>query len=102
MLTPSPEVTTCNWPLRATIANVESYEFRYPILYLYRRQAIDSADVNAYLREITGEDFTAKDFRTWAGTVLAAQALAEAATFKSQVPEILGAAARALPAHLIA
>jgi N-methylhydantoinase B len=28
--------------LRATIANVESYEFRYPILYLYRRQAIDS------------------------------------------------------------
>jgi len=48
-----------------------------------RRQAIDSADVNAYLREITGEDFTAKDFRTWAGTVLAAQALAEVAAFKS-------------------
>ena len=38
---------------------------------------IDSADVNAYLREISGEDFTAKDFRTWAGTVLAAKALAE-------------------------
>jgi DNA topoisomerase-1 len=38
---------------------------------------IDSADVNDYLREITGEDFTAKDFRTWAGTGLAAQALAE-------------------------
>jgi DNA topoisomerase-1 len=38
---------------------------------------IDSADVNAYLREIAGEDFTAKDFRTWAGTGLAAQALAE-------------------------
>jgi DNA topoisomerase-1 len=37
---------------------------------------IDSGDVNAYLREITGEDFTAKDFRTWAGTGLAAQALA--------------------------
>jgi DNA topoisomerase-1 len=33
---------------------------------------IDSADVNRYLREITGQDFTAKDFRTWAGTVLAA------------------------------
>jgi DNA topoisomerase-1 len=43
-----------------------------------RRQTIDSADVNAYLREIAGEDFTAKDFRTWAGTVLAARALAEA------------------------
>jgi DNA topoisomerase-1 len=35
------------------------------------RQVIDSEAVNAYLREITGEDFTAKDFRTWAGTVLA-------------------------------
>jgi DNA topoisomerase-1 len=47
------------------------------------RQTIDSADVNDYLREISGEDFTAKDFRTWAGTVLAAQALAEVATFKT-------------------
>jgi DNA topoisomerase-1 len=36
---------------------------------------VGSADVNAYLREISGQDFTAKDFRTWAGTVLAAQAL---------------------------
>ena len=47
------------------------------------RQTIDSADVNTYLREISGEDFTAKDFRTWAGTVLAAKALAAVATFKS-------------------
>jgi len=39
------------------------------------RQTIDSADVNAYLREIAGQDFTAKDFRTWGGTVLAAAAL---------------------------
>ena len=38
-------------------------------------QDIKSQDVNEYLREITGEDFTAKDFRTWAGTVLAAVAL---------------------------
>ncbi len=36
---------------------------------------ITSQDVNDYLREITGQDFTAKDFRTWAGTVLAAVAL---------------------------
>jgi DNA topoisomerase I len=36
---------------------------------------ITSQDVNEYLREITGQDFTAKDFRTWAGTVLAAMAL---------------------------
>ena len=40
-------------------------------------QTIDSSDVNAYLREITGEDFTAKDFRTWAGTLRAVQILAE-------------------------
>ncbi len=39
------------------------------------RQSIGSEDVNAYLRQITGEDFTAKDFRTWAATVLAARFL---------------------------
>jgi DNA topoisomerase-1 len=33
--------------------------------------------VNAYLREISGQDFSAKDFRTWAGTVLCAAALRE-------------------------
>jgi DNA topoisomerase I len=40
-----------------------------------QRHVVESEDVNAYLREISGQDFTAKDFRTWAGTVLAAQAL---------------------------
>jgi DNA topoisomerase-1 len=39
------------------------------------RQAVDSADVNDYLRTVTGEDFSAKDFRTWGGTVLALAAL---------------------------
>jgi DNA topoisomerase-1 len=38
---------------------------------------VGSADVNDYLRDITGEDYTAKDFRTWSGTVLAALALQE-------------------------
>src|SRR5688572_817827 len=38
-------------------------------------RTVGSADVNQYVRETTGEDFTAKDFRTWAGTVLAAEAL---------------------------
>jgi DNA topoisomerase I len=38
---------------------------------------IDSADVNGYIREAAGDDFTAKDFRTWAGTVLAATALGQ-------------------------
>jgi DNA topoisomerase-1 len=39
------------------------------------RVAIGSGDVNDYLREITGEEFTAKDFRTWAGTLQAVAAL---------------------------
>jgi DNA topoisomerase-1 len=38
---------------------------------------VTSSDVNAYLREISGRDITAKDFRTWAGTVMAALALQE-------------------------
>jgi DNA topoisomerase-1 len=45
--------------------------------------SIGSADVNAYLKEISGEEFTAKDFRTWAGTILAALALQELESFDS-------------------
>ena len=48
------------------------------------RQSVSSADVNAYLRETTGEDFTAKDFRTWAGTVLALSALLEVGACESE------------------
>jgi DNA topoisomerase-1 len=48
-----------------------------------KRQVIDSSDVNAYVRELAGDDFTAKDFRTWAGTVLAAGELASAGGFAS-------------------
>ncbi|MBI1848884.1 MAG: DNA topoisomerase IB [Planctomycetes bacterium] len=42
-----------------------------------KRQKIDSGDVNEYLRQITGRNFTAKDFRTWGGTVMAARMFAE-------------------------
>ncbi|HMG50701.1 MAG TPA: DNA topoisomerase IB [Inquilinus sp.] len=54
------------------------------------RQAVGSDEVNEYLREIAGQDFTAKDFRTWAGTLLAAQLLSadpdpEAAPTKAAV-----------------
>ena len=42
-----------------------------------RRETLDSGDVNAYLRELTGQDVTAKDFRTWSGTMVAARALRE-------------------------
>ncbi|HEU0147794.1 MAG TPA: DNA topoisomerase IB [Bradyrhizobium sp.] len=48
------------------------------------RQAVTSSDVNDYLREISGLDITAKDFRTWAGTVLAAIALSEFEAVDSQ------------------
>ena len=41
------------------------------------RQTVDSGDVNDYIRSIAGEGFTAKDFRTWAGTMAAASALRE-------------------------
>ncbi len=46
--------------------------------------SIDSADVNDYLREVSSEDFTAKDFRTWAGTVLASMMLRQCARFESE------------------
>jgi DNA topoisomerase-1 len=46
-------------------------------------QGIGSADVNDYLRDVTGREFTAKDFRTWTGTVLAAQALQDMSEFTS-------------------
>jgi DNA topoisomerase-1 len=45
---------------------------------------VGSADVNAYLQSIAGEDYTAKDFRTWSGTVLAAVALLEYEKYDSE------------------
>ncbi|HUQ98246.1 MAG TPA: hypothetical protein VM166_02260 [Gemmatimonadaceae bacterium] len=40
-----------------------------------RKQVVQAEDVNAYLQDVTGRDITAKDFRTWAGTMLVAEAL---------------------------
>ncbi len=48
---------------------------------------VTSADVNGYLKEITGRDITAKDFRTWAGTVMAALALQEFEAFDNQATQ---------------
>ena len=48
------------------------------------RHSIGSEDVNDYLREVSGEEITAKDFRTWAATTLAAATLAELERFDSQ------------------
>src|SRR5205823_14726517 len=46
--------------------------------------SVTSADVNAYLREISGEDFTAKDFRTWSATVMALSELSHACGFTTK------------------
>jgi DNA topoisomerase-1 len=59
------------------------------------RQTIGSADVNAYLREIAGEAFSATDFRTWSGTVLAMQALAA-----MEAPATKAAARRSISAAI--
>ena len=48
------------------------------------RHFVDSGDVNQYLQEITEHDFTAKDFRTWAGTLLSAIELNELGEFESE------------------
>ena len=47
-------------------------------------RAVTSQDVNTYLRETTGADYTAKDFRTWSATVLAAAALHEVEGFETE------------------
>jgi DNA topoisomerase I len=47
------------------------------------RHSVDASDVNDYLRQISEQDFTAKDFRTWAGTVLACTMLREFEPFES-------------------
>jgi len=66
------------------------------------RRYCTSGDVNAYLQEIAGEEFTAKDFRTWAGSVLAAEQLDEEerdngrVTLKVSATEAVKAVARAL------
>jgi DNA topoisomerase-1 len=59
------------------------------LLFVYldqngKRRPVSSEDVNGYLRDACGADYTAKDFRTWAGTVLAAVALRKADIFESE------------------
>jgi DNA topoisomerase-1 len=49
-----------------------------------KRHTVQSNDVNEYLHQISGDHFTAKDFRTWAGTVLAAMLLREFEPYETQ------------------
>jgi DNA topoisomerase I len=66
------------------------------------RHDVRSEDANQYIREISGQDFTAKDFRTWAGTVLAAMALREFEKFdtKAQAKKNVVAAIELVAAKL--
>lgn len=60
-------------------------------------RCISSSDVNEYLRAVTNQDITAKDFRTWAGTVLAATSFGrQAAATKKAVREVIGTVAEQL------
>lgn len=63
---------------------------------------IHSDDVNAYLKEISGQDFTAKDFRTWAGTLACALCLAqgEAASSPTEGKRIVAEAIKQVAQHL--
>jgi DNA topoisomerase-1 len=59
-------------------------------------RAVSSSDVNAYLREISGRDITAKDFRTWAGTVKAAMGLRGQEATKKSLRTVIAAVAEEL------
>lgn len=61
---------------------------------------VTSNDVNAYLREVSGDDFSAKDFRTWAGTVLAAMALCQTNVENGSAARSVPAAVKAVAAKL--
>ncbi len=67
-----------------------------------KRHVIDSEDVNEYLQEITGEDVSAKDFRTWGGTLLSATTLHNLGEFKDSLAlkQNLTACVKAVSSHL--
>jgi DNA topoisomerase-1 len=66
------------------------------------RKSVDSGMVNAYIREISGSDFTAKDFRTWAGTVRALLAFGEVGNFETstEMNKKIAAALDMVASHL--
>jgi DNA topoisomerase-1 len=65
-------------------ADIPGYELFQYLDHDGHHHSVDSSDVNAYLHEVTGQDFTAKDFRTWAGSVMASDLLREFGPFASE------------------
>jgi DNA topoisomerase I len=81
------EVDITDWRVAKIIAKCQDLPGQDLFQYLDddgKVQDITSQDVNEYLRQITGENFTAKDFRTWGGTVLAAIALSKQEQFETK------------------
>lgn len=64
--------------------DIPGYELFQYIDESGERKIVDSGEVNEYLREVAGDEFSAKDFRTWAGTVLATLALQEFEAFDTE------------------
>jgi DNA topoisomerase-1 len=64
--------------------DIPGYELFQYVDHQGENHTIDSGDVNEYLQEISGQNFTAKDFRTWAGTVLACLMLRQFEAFDSE------------------
>ena len=64
--------------------DIPGYELFQYIDDAGEHHTIDSADVNEYLRGISGDDFTAKDFRTWTGTVTACRLLRDLDPFRAR------------------
>ena len=66
-------------PARDVVVALKRRRSRRPHLFAYRRDGrwveVRSDDVNAYIKEVAGEEFSAKDFRTWSATLVAAAAL---------------------------
>lgn len=66
------------------LEELPGYElFQYVDTY-GNRHTVESSDINEYLKQLTGEDISAKDFRTWGGTVYAAENLYDEGSFESQ------------------
>jgi DNA topoisomerase-1 len=95
------DIDTEDWHVARIIKKLQELPGQEVFQYLDEkgeRRQVTSEDVNQYLGEISGEDFTAKDFRTWAGTVMAAMALQAQEAFenKSQAKKNVKAAISAV------
>jgi DNA topoisomerase I len=67
-----------------------------------KKRTVESADINEYLKKITGEDITAKDFRTWGGTVYAAESLYNEGAYETEkdAAEKISKAVKQVSKHL--